>query len=102
MTGFHPPEMAWVWRAGDPGADLDLAGAVLDRRAVERQRRPVVELHDAQPGMVLKGPDPTECRDPAQWTIFPRASSRMSVAPRSTSAGISVLMPAFSTTLSTA
>ncbi len=80
--------------------------------------------HQAEPALGVEGPDrpepllarppaddvlevrpdfaPRRCLEIAQWTILAIASSTMSVAPRSFSAGISTLISALGTTASTA
>ena len=66
-------------------------------------------LHPAKAAGPVEGGDPPVMRpgggDGAahpQWTILERGSSKMSVAPWSRRAGISVLMPDLATTVSSA
>src|SRR3954451_9207293 len=77
--------------------DLDRAGAVADRRAVERVGPAVIRRDRAQPGGIVEPGD-----DAGQWMILASGSSMMSVAPASFRAGINVLIVAFGTTVSTA
>ena len=82
-------------------AHVDRAGAVGDRRCSGRRARAPSSAVDGRRCRVL-----VELDDPAplghQWTILDSGSSMMSVAPASFSAGISVLISALGTTVSTA
>ena len=90
-----------------PGHDLELdrlpdahrAGAVGDLGRVERVLLPG-RGHGAEPALLVERRD--RARRHRQWTIFRIGSSMMPVAPASRSAGISVLISAFATTVSTA
>ena len=82
---------------GDGRSQLDGSGPVEQGRAVER-KRPAVGLDGAEPAWLVEGDDLTV----HQWTILARGTSMMSLAPASLRAGISVLMVAFATTVSTA
>ena len=118
--GFQPAEVTGGHLDGHQGPDGDGPGAVGYGGAVEGEAATLaVHHHPDAPGFVELA-DPADqgnvagggkVDDPApggghrrqpQWTILDRASSMMSVAPRSLSAGIRVLISDFGTTVSTA
>ena len=118
--GLEPAQTARRHLEGHHGARLDVTGAVGDGRAVEGDpvAGPVLDDPEA-PRVVELATSPTSGQRPAgtgpavpspmvgsdaivQWTILARASSMMSVAPRSLRAGISTLISDLGTTVSTA
>ena len=86
------------------GPHLDATGAVGDPGAVEPETSAVERHHRPEPARLVELRHRAEQRAPQalQWTILDRASSKMSVAPWSFRAGMSVLMSALGTTVSTA
>ena len=108
---FPQPEHLDVWCRGN-GVEEGVVGGFflrdpyrplgelwLDGRPVRHE--PVADPHGPRRGTILvEGSDRTSSQH--QWTILERGSSMMSLAPASLRAGISVLIVAFSTTVSTA
>src|SRR5262245_50184175 len=99
VGGLVLPELAQQVEL-DALADGDRAGAVGDLDAVEQQRRAVVGRHVAEADWLVEVHDVRAGH--RQCTILAIGTSRRSVAPASLSAGITRLIPRFSTSVSTA
>src|ERR687897_756318 len=84
----------------DGRARRDTTRPVRDSGGMEQERCPVVGFDLSPAARFVEGTD--RAAPSRQWTILAIGSSMMSVAPRSLSAGMSVLISALETTVSTA